>query len=72
MYKVFFTIFQGALLRIKESWDNHFLCGTHCLDFIYISIKYREDIFKIVSERMNKETYNSLNDLLDQNLRIKR
>ena len=45
-----FYIYRGITQNIRMG-KHSFLCGTHCLDLIYISIKYHEDILKIVYGR---------------------
>ena len=52
--QVVLTIFKGS--EIKKEGTIIFMCGTHCLDLIYISIKYREDILKIVYGWMDGRT----------------
>ena len=32
------------------------LCGKHCFDLIYISVKYHEDILNIVYRRMDERS----------------
>ena len=46
-YKFFYD-FQRDITQKLRKGEQLFLCGTHCLDLIYISIKYHEDISKIV------------------------
>ena len=44
----FFYDFQRSITQKLRKGEQSFLSGTLCLDFIYISIKYHEDILKIV------------------------
>ena len=40
--------FQRGITQKLRKGAQSFLCGTLCVDLIYISIKYHEDILKIV------------------------
>ena len=44
--RFFKKISKGHNTETKKG-ERSFLCGTHCFDLIYISIKYHEDILKI-------------------------
>ena len=47
-YKVFSDNFQGGIAQKLRKGEQSLLCGTHCLNLMYISMKYHEDILKIV------------------------
>ena len=47
----FFYDFQRDMSQNLRKEEQSFLCGTNCLDLIYISIKYHEAILKIVYGR---------------------
>ena len=42
-------IFKGHNSETKKG-EQSFVCGAHCLDLIYIFIKYHEDILTIVAD----------------------
>ena len=44
----FYYIFQRGITQKLRKGEQSFLFGTHSLDHIYISIKYHEDILKVV------------------------
>ena len=44
----FFCDFQRDITQELRKWEQSFLSGTVGLALIYISIKYHEDILKIV------------------------
>ena len=46
--RFFFYNFQRGITQKLRKGEQSFLCWTHCVDLIYISIKYHEDILKIV------------------------
>ena len=48
---VIFSNDQRGITQELTKGEQSFLCGTHCLDLIYISTKYHEDILKIVYGR---------------------
>ena len=50
----FFYEFQRGITQKLRKGEQLFLCGTLCLDLIYISIKYHEDILKIVYGRTDR------------------
>ena len=45
---IFFYDFQRGITQKLRKGEQSFLCGILCLGLIYISMKYREDIWKIV------------------------
>ena len=47
---IFFYEFQRGITQKLRKGEQSFLCGTLCLDLIYISIKYLEAILKTVYE----------------------
>ena len=44
----FFNDFKSGIAQKLRKAEQSFLCGTLCLDLIYISVKYHECILKIV------------------------
>ena len=50
----FFKDFQRAITQKLRKRVQSFLCMTHCLDLIYISIKYHEDFFCLRTD--NRQT----------------
>ena len=53
----FFCDFQRIITQKVRKGEQSFLCGALCLDLIYISIKYHEDILKIVYGRMDAQRH---------------
>ena len=49
--RVFFHDFQRDFTQKLRMGKQSFLCRTHCLNLIFISINYHEDILKIVYGR---------------------
>ena len=47
----FFYSIQRDITQTLKKGEQSFMCGTHCLDIIYISIKYHEYILKVVYGR---------------------
>ena len=45
--RCYYTFKRGITQTLRKG-EQSFMFGTHCLDLIYISIKYNEDILKIV------------------------
>ena len=53
----YFYDFQRAITQKLRKGEQSFICGTLCFDLIYISIKYHEDILKIVDRRTDEHRY---------------
>ena len=47
----FFYDIQRDITQKLRRGEQSFLCVIHCLDLLYISIKYHEDILKIYGRR---------------------
>ena len=52
----FFYDFKRGIPQKLRKGEQSFLCGTLCLDLIYISINYHEGILNIVYERTDGRT----------------
>ena len=53
--QAFYDIQRGITQKLRRG-EQSFLCGKHCLDLLYISIKYHEDILKIVYGQRKGQT----------------
>ena len=54
--QVFFYDIQRGITQKLRRGEQSFLCGIHCLDLLCISIKYHEDILKIVYGQREGQT----------------
>ena len=62
MVRNFFLQFsKGHNSEKLRKGEQSFLCGTHCLDLIYIAINYHEDILKIVYGWKNRQRHAIIN-----------
>ena len=52
----FFLQFSKGYNSETKKGEQSFLCGTLCLDLIYIYIKYHSDFLKIVSRQKDGRT----------------
>ena len=53
----YFYDFQSDITQKLRKGEQILLCVTLCFDLIYISIKYHEDILKIVYRRTDEQRY---------------